>query len=409
MRVLLSTIGSRGDVQPLLALALELRRQGHESRLCAPPDFRNLVEGFGLPFVPVGPEVRHAGSVRPAREVNPSPEAIRQLMTNTIAGQFATLGEAAAGCDVIVATTALQYAARSIAEKRGIPYFFAAYSPIVFPSPHHAPPPLPGLPTKGVADNRTLWDQQAQRWNELFLTALNEQRAAAGLDSVTDVRSHMFTHRPLLAADPTFAPWPTPSDLQVTQTGAWIEPDQRPLSADLEAVLAAGEPPIYFGFGSVHAPQETSRTVINAARTVGRRAILLSGWADLAPVDEESDCLSLSEANLQALFPHVAAVVHHGGAGTTTTAGRAGTPQVIVPHKYDQHYFAQRIAQLGVGVAHPAIAPTTDSLVAALTHVLQPQVAARAKALATAVRTDGAAIAALHVTRGVTRRDRESD
>jgi vancomycin aglycone glucosyltransferase len=212
MRVLLSTIGSRGDVQPVLALALELRRQGHGSRLCAPPDFRDLIEGCGLPFVPLGPEVRHAGSVRPADAGKPSPEAIRQLVTNTIAGQFATLGEAAAGCDVIVATTALQYAARSIAEQRGNPYFFAAYSPIVLPSPHHAPPPLPGnLPTKGAADNRTLWDQQAQRWNELFGAALNEQRAVAGLDPVTDVRSHMFTDRPLLAADPTFAPWPTPS------------------------------------------------------------------------------------------------------------------------------------------------------------------------------------------------------
>src|SRR5262249_20110334 len=139
MRVLLSTIGSRGDVQPLLSLALELRAQGHESRLCAPPDFRELIEGCGLPFVPVGPEVRHTASRPPAATGN-SPEAFRQLVTNTIAGQFGTLGEAAAGCDVIVASTALQYAARSIAEQRDIPYFFAAYSPVVLPSPHHGPP-----------------------------------------------------------------------------------------------------------------------------------------------------------------------------------------------------------------------------------------------------------------------------
>src|SRR5262245_9364484 len=194
MRVLLSTIGSRGDVQPLLALALELRAQGHQARVCAPPDFRNLIEGYGLPFVPVGPEVRHAGSARSANAGNPSPEAIRQLLRDTIGGQFASLGNAAEGCDAIVAATALQYAARSIAEQRGISYFFAAYSPIVLPSPHHAPPPLRGnLPPKEAADNRTLWDQQAQRWNELFGAALNEQRAAAGLDPVTDVRSYMFT------------------------------------------------------------------------------------------------------------------------------------------------------------------------------------------------------------------------
>ncbi len=123
MRVLLSTIGSRGDVQPLLALALELRRQSHESRLCAPPDFRDLIEGCGLPFVPVGPEVRSAASQRSARAATSSPQAMRQLLMDTIAGQFATLGEAAEGCDAIVATTALQYAAHSIAEQRGIPIF----------------------------------------------------------------------------------------------------------------------------------------------------------------------------------------------------------------------------------------------------------------------------------------------
>src|SRR5690349_20392695 len=143
MRVLLSTIGSRGDVQPLLALALELRAQGHHSRICAPPDFRDFVEAYGFEFVGVGPVVRHAGSVRSATAGNPgspSPEVIRRLMTDTIRDQFATLREAAADRDVIVASTALQYAAHSIAELKGIPYFFAAYAPIVLPSRHHAPP-----------------------------------------------------------------------------------------------------------------------------------------------------------------------------------------------------------------------------------------------------------------------------
>src|SRR5262245_8151516 len=399
MRVLLSTIGSRGDVQPIVALALGLRAQGHESRLCAPPDFRELIEGAGLRFIPVGPEVRRAASQLSAGAPKSSPEAMRQLMTDTIAGQFATLGEAAEGCDAIVATTALQYAAHSIAELKGIPYFFAAYSPIVLPSPHHAPPPLPGqLWTKGAADNRSLWDQQAQRWNALFGAALNEQRAAAGLDPVTDVRRYMFTNRPFLAADPTLAPWPTPSDLEVTQTGAWMIRDERLLPAHVDAFLTAGEPPVYFGFGSTHAPQETSRAMIAAARALGRRAIVLSGWADLALVDNEPDCLSIAESNLQALFPRVAAVVHHGGAGTTTTAAGAGIPQVVMPHRYDQHYFAHRIDQLGVGVAHAPTAPTTDSLAAALDRALQPRVADRAKSLATAVRTDGTATAVEYVT-----------
>jgi vancomycin aglycone glucosyltransferase len=358
-----------------------------------------LVEGYGLAFVPVGPAVRNAGVARPAAS-KPSPEAIRQLMRDTIAGQFGALGEAAVGCDVIVASTALQYAANSIAEQKGIPYFFAAYAPTVLPSPHHAPPPMPGpLPMQGAADNRALWDQQAQRWNELFAPALNEQRAAAGLEPVTDVRRYMFTNRPLLAADPILAPWPTPSDLQVIQTGAWIQRDERPLSPELQAFLDAGEPPIYFGFGSSHTPQENSHAMIQAARALGRRAILSSGWADLTLIDAEVDCLGVSEVNVQALFPRVAAVVHHGGAGTTTAAARAGAPQVVVPHMYDQYYFADRINQLGVGVAHGPTVPTAESLVAALNRVLQPEMAVHAKSLSLAILTNGAAIAAEYVTR----------
>jgi vancomycin aglycone glucosyltransferase len=209
----------------------------------------------------------------------------------------------------------------------------------------------------------------------------------------------MFTDRPLLAADPILAPWPMPSDLQVRQTGAWMIRDERPLPEQVEAFLEGGEPPIYFGFGSTHVAQENSRAMIEAARTLGRRAIVSSGWADLALVDDEPDCLSVAEVNLQELFPRVAAVVHHGGAGTTSTAARAGAPQVIVPHRYDQHYFSDRIDQLGVGVAHAPTAPTTDSLAAALNRALQPEIAVRANSLATAVRTDGAETAAEYVTR----------
>jgi vancomycin aglycone glucosyltransferase len=200
--------------------------------------------------------------------------------------------------------------------------------------------------------------------------------------------------RPWLAADPTLAPWPEPADPNVVQTGAWILPDERPLSAELEAFLEAGEPPVYFGFGSIRAPQDLSQNMIQAARALGRRAIVLRGWADLALLDDEPDCLSIGEVNQQALFKRVAAAVHHGGAGTTTTATGAGAPQVVIPQHYDQHYFARRIHDLGIGTAHPPVVPTTDSLTAALSRALQPDVATRAQSIADAVRTDGAKAAA---------------
>ena len=106
--------------------------------------------------------------------------------------------------------------------------------------------------------------------------------------------------------------------------------------------------------------------MIQAARALGRRAIVSRGWADLSLVDNEPDCLAIGEVNQQALFKRVAAVVHHGGAGTTTAAALAGAPQVVIPQMYDQHYWAQRVHHLGIGTAHAPGAPTTDSLASAL-------------------------------------------
>src|SRR3974377_1129088 len=141
MRVLLSTIGSRGDVQPLVALALQLKALGQEVRLCVPPDFRDWIENLGMPVTPIGPEVRSTGKANPSA-APPTLERGRQLVEDSAATQFEKVMAAAQGCDVIVGATALQIAAPSIAEKLGIPYVFAVYCPAVLPSPHHAPPVL---------------------------------------------------------------------------------------------------------------------------------------------------------------------------------------------------------------------------------------------------------------------------
>src|SRR5512136_2836631 len=123
IRVLLSTIGSRGDVQPLVALGLQLKALGQEVRLCVPPDFREWIDGLGIPVTPIGPEVRKATAPGPAATPgSPSPERRRQLAEATVATQFETITAAAEGCDVVVGATALQIAAPSVAEVMGIPY-----------------------------------------------------------------------------------------------------------------------------------------------------------------------------------------------------------------------------------------------------------------------------------------------
>ena len=399
MRVLLSTIGSRGDVQPVVALASALKSLGQDVRLCVPPDFREWIDSLGIPVTPIGPELRWTGKASPfAARI--TPEQRRQMIEGTIATQFQTIMEAARGCDVIVGATALQIAAPSVSEAMAIPYVFAAYCPAVLPSAHHAPPVLAmqgETPVPAMADYSELWNKDAQRWNESWGPLLNKHRAALGLAPVVDVRSHVLTEQPWLAADPILAPWPDPADQAVFQTGAWILPDDRPLSPQLEEFLDAGEPPIYFGFGSVRAPENLSRVMIESARAIGRRAIVSRGWAELSLVDDAPDCIAIGEVNLQVLFKRVAAVVHHGGAGTTTAAARAGAPQVVIPQHYDQHYWAQRAQQLGIGAAHGPATPTADSLIEALGQALQPDLAARARSIGARVRIDGAEVAARHL------------
>ncbi len=393
MRVLLSTYDSRGGVEPLVALAVRLRALGAEVRVCAPPDCAERLAEVGVPLVPAGEPVRplvHGATP-------PSEADVPRLIAELIAAWFDKVAAAAEGCDALVATGLMPAAAgaRSVAEKLGIHSVHVSYCPIFLPSPHHPPHPLPGRPLPpGVTDNRVLNDLDARSYNAVYGPALNTHRVANGLPPVDDVRAHILTGHPWLAADPVLAPWPEPADLDVVQTGAWILPDERPLPAELEAFLDAGPPPVYAGFGSMRAPKDFARVAIEAVRAQGRRALLARGWAGLALTGDRDDCFAVGEVNQQALFGRVAAVVHHGGAGTTTTAARAGAPQVVVPQWADQPYWAGRVAGLGIGAAHDVQAPTTESLSAALRTVLTPQTRARAGAVAGTIRTDGATVAA---------------
>src|SRR3954469_8289207 len=281
MRVLLSTIGSRGDVQPLVALGQALTSLGQEVRLCVPPDFCEWIEELGMPTVPIGPELRPTGKGSLPETL--TPQQRRQMIEGTVATQFATIAQAAQDCDAIVGATALQIAAPSIAEKQGVPSVFASYCPAVLPSARHAPPVLGWLGDKPVemSDYSELWAKDAERWNGMWLPLLNAQRGTLGLASVDDVRSHVLTARPWLASDPTLAPWPDAESASVFQTGAWIVRDERPLSDEIERFLAAGDAPIYFGFGSIRATPDLARVMVESARAVGKRAILSRGWGEL--------------------------------------------------------------------------------------------------------------------------------
>ncbi|SHG22140.1 glycosyltransferase [Streptoalloteichus hindustanus] len=395
MRVLLTTWGSRGDVEPLVGLAVALRELGAEARLCAPPDedFATLLARVGVPLVPLGPTVRSVV----ANPKPPTAEDAFRLAPELVAARFDTLTAAAEGCDALLAAGLMPAGARDVAEKLGIPYVYGCFHIFGLPSRHFSPGMRPGRQSSAdEADNRKLWEEDAQRVNGLYGPALNSHRAAIGLPPVDNVRDYVFTDQPWLAADEVLCPSQGMTDLDLVRTGTWVLPDDRPLPEGLEAFLDAGEPPVYVGFGSMaaYAPKDIARVATEAVRAHGRRIVLARGWAGLTPIDDADDCFVVGEVNQQALFRRVAAVVHHGGAGTTTTAARAGAPQVVVPQIADQPYWADRVAELGIGVAHDGPTPTTDSLSAALTTALAPETRTRATAVAGTIRADGATVAA---------------
>ncbi len=365
MKVLLSTYGSRGDVEPMVALAVQLRALGAHVQVCAPPDqeFADLLGAADVPLV---------SFAKPWRSwARPTSAAERtRRVSEFIAAQHDTVSAAAEEADLLVAAGMSHFVAGSVAERQGIPCRYVAFCSSV------------------------MTDVDAQGWDALFGPPVNAHRATIGLPPVDDVRAYLLTEQPWLAADPTLDPWDPSTEAGVVSTGAWILPDRRPLPRELERFLEAGSPPVYVGYGSMRVSPDSAQPAIEAIRGHGHRTLLSRGWADLAAVDVRDDCLVVGEVNQQVLFRRVAAVVHHGGAGTTTTAARAGVPQVVVPQAADQPHWARRVAALGIGVAHHDPTPTEHSLSTALTAALAPHVRERSTTVARAIRTDAAQVAA---------------
>ena len=383
MRFLLSTIGSRGEAQPVTALAVRLKELGNDVTVVAPPDFEGLVTGHGIGFTPVGPALRTAAVVRPTAG------ELRRLVEESVREQFRVVTEAADRADVLVAGGALQHATRSVAESVGAHYVYASFCANTLPSPHHAPPALLGsVPVEGTAEENLAQWERHRRYFTSSREALNDERAELGLWPIDDVRDHIFGDAPWLAADPVLGPWPEPGEL--VQTGAWLLDDRRPLSPELEAFLDEGEPPVYFGLGSMRGNPHLAAEAVEAARELGERVVLQRGWADLELRDDGVDRIAIGEVNQQALFRRTAVVVHHGGAGTTTTAAVAGRPQVVVPHMYDQYYWGSQVERLNVGRSVSTV--TAEVLGEAL------RLAEQAAALASEVRADGASVAAERLT-----------
>ncbi|MDH3213676.1 MAG: glycosyltransferase [Myxococcales bacterium] len=352
MRVALAVEGTRGDVYPMIALAESLAAAGHHVRVCAPPDFRAPVSERGWEFRPVGRSVREfltAEAESMTRGALALLRATDRYARDSLAAQFAALPAATEGADCILAA-GVQFAARTAAELHGVPFRYVAYCPVLLPSGDYPPLVVPSQSLPGWG-NRALWRLMIATWNRVLGRQFNRERAALGLAPVADVHRHILSARPVLAADADLAPRPLDWTLDVEQVPCLHPISGPPLPPKLESFLNAGAPPIYLGFGSMTdaRPEATTRALLEAVTSLGRRALISRGWAGLGGGALPEGVFALGSVSHARLFPRVAAVVHHGGAGTTTTAARAGVPQVVVPHVLDQFYWARRVSRLGLG------------------------------------------------------------
>jgi vancomycin aglycone glucosyltransferase len=346
--VLLAPHGTRGDVQPLIALAVALRARGHTASFVAPSNFIDWIRARGFAAESNGVDAEEV-----LRAAGPNLQSIRwqwRHLAGLTATLFASVARASAGANLIVGAGP-QLAAASVAEWRDVPYASVAFCPCVIPS-GAAPSPIVRTQTLPRWINRLLWQLGGPVADFGLRGTVNRGRATIGLDPIDGPLGHLFGHRVIIAADRDLAPFGDDGPPLAVATDAWILEEPAELDPRVDAFLDLDPPPVFIGFGSMVAPRapELAAHAIEAVRAVGRGVIIAGGWAELERhVAPSSDVLALNAVPHGPVFSRVAAVVHHGGAGTTTAAACAGVPQVILPHILDQYYWAHRVEQLGLG------------------------------------------------------------
>jgi UDP:flavonoid glycosyltransferase YjiC (YdhE family) len=343
LKIVLVTFGSRGDVQPMMALSLALQSAGHDVLLVAPPEKGGWAAEMGCPFRPLGGNF--TAFVDTMRDAHTLRSAIRFSfhMRKELKAQFDTLPAIVRGADLVVGAS-LAFGLPTVAESMGIHYRYLAFTPQLLPSKHH--PFLAfkhhGLP--GWYNLMTWW--AAGMLNRFNLTPLiNQKRKGMGLKPIRDVWLHILGKHVIVASDKAIADVPQDVDLCYTQTGYLHLEHSGAHLADLEAFLKAGPPPVYAGFGSMPGRDQAKLAplVINAIRSSGQRVVLGKFWDGPSDSSAGPDVLFVRGYPHLELFPRMAAVIHHGGAGTTATSSASGVPQIVIPHVLDQYYWGHRV------------------------------------------------------------------
>lgn len=247
MRILVGGFGTRGDVQPMLALAVALRERGHAVTVCAPPDFEQWTRDLGLTYHAVGESMQHLVERAADRHGNIGLRAALREIPRLVAPHYQALEPLARVCDVMVASS-LTAAGASFAEKFGIRYHYVGFCPVILPSVEH-PNPFAKSQTLPRWMNRVTWWLGSILDDVVLRRVINAERRRMGLPPVGDALSHVLFHRLLMASEPALGALPGETPPDVVQTGAWFMPEREDLPPGVEEFLQAGPPPVYIGFG----------------------------------------------------------------------------------------------------------------------------------------------------------------
>jgi sterol 3beta-glucosyltransferase len=362
MKTTIVSAGSRGDVQPFIALGKGLKNAGHTVCVLASRDFQNLIAAHDLEFFDMGGSMETvAQSMQGLLEQgnflkilsSMGPAAERLVVQAAINGMAACQGS-----DLIIAGLGGLFVGLALSEKLNIPFVPAYLYPFTptreFPS---VLSPLPQMRLPSWANSLSHRLAQQMMW-QTFRAADNKARGqvlhippASFWGPFASLQKQKQTI--LYGYSPKVIPFPKDWGDFIHVTGYWfLEPpaDWEP-PIDLINFLQAGPPPVYIGFGSMvnRKPEEISNLVLQALSRAGQRGVLSAGWGGLKKDDLPETVFMIGSIPHQWLFPKMAAVVHHGGVGTTAAGLWAGIPSIITPYFGDQPFWGQRVYELGVG------------------------------------------------------------
>lgn len=350
MKIVLATYGSRGDVQPMLALSLALQSKGHDVLLAGPPEKAAWAEKLGCPFHPLGSDVTafiddmdNAHSMRTAF-------FFVSFLRKELNAQFGILPKIIAGADLVIGSS-LTLALSTIAESMEIAYRYIAFAPQLLPSGEY---PFPAFKHQRMPKwyNRLTWRIAKLLDRHNVTRMINRHRQLLDLKMIRGVWRHIMGPHVIVASDSAISKIPPDAnEIACTQTGYMHlnQPDKQ--LPELDAFLAAGPPPVYAGFGSMPARDQIRNVAlfVEAARLAGQRAVISKFWDAPSEFEDADDIFFIINYPHLKLFPKMAAVIHHGGAGTTATTAISGVPQIIVPHILDQYYWGNQIYRNKLG------------------------------------------------------------